>query len=182
MGILTHSSALALWHGIVQEAETSCAISLTEDLESYLVFLLMRHTRQPEAIHQIMALKFLEGMQSLPAKQALLLQEVGDKCLLFTGLYPKMAAARLVKLSYFIQMGQAAYVTISKKNDDLYNLLSTRFVILMDILQAVRHSTQQTPDLLPLEAYELWNETGSQRALKILQQYTPHAIPVVRNK
>lgn len=38
MNILTNSTSTALWHDIVHEAETSCAVSLEEEIESYLVF------------------------------------------------------------------------------------------------------------------------------------------------
>ena len=177
MNILTNSTSTALWHEIIHEAESTCRITLEEDIESYLVFLLMRYTNKPELLKQIIALEFLEGINAKPAKQRLTLQEVGDKCLLFAGLYPNMADKRLVKISYFVNLGQACYVRISQKNDDLYEGLGKQFVSLMDVLQSIR----QYPDLLPLQAYELWSDTGSHRALSILRQYTQSAegIPVL---
>ncbi len=177
MNILTHSTSTALWHEIVCEAEESCRVSLCDETESYLVFLLMRYMNKPELLKQIIATEFLQGIDSSPSKQLLALQEVGDKCLLFSGLYPSIADKRLVRISYFVNLGQAAYVRISKKNNDLYELLSTQFVSLMDVLQAIRQYNHDFPDLLPLQAYELWNDTGSRRALSILRQYT-QATPV----
>ncbi|EKD54088.1 MAG: hypothetical protein ACD_60C00125G0012 [uncultured bacterium] len=181
MSILTHATSTALWHSIIHDAERSCAIALKEDIESYLVFLLMRYTNRPELVKHIIAVDFLESMQLSKTKQEVALQEVGDMCLLFTGLYPKIAEKRLVKLNYFVKVGQAAYVKISKKSDDLYYSLSQQFVCLMDVLQSIRSYSKQYPDLLPLEAYEQWNDTGSQRALSVLKQYTqsPGAIPVL---
>ena len=96
------------------------------------------------------------------------MKEVGDHCLLFAGLFPRAAEKRLVKISYFVGLGQGAYSTISQCTDDLYGLLALQFVVLTDVLQSIR----QGYDLLPLEAYEQWNDTGSQRALRILQEYT----------
>jgi hypothetical protein len=181
MNILTNSTSTALWHDVVVKAEETCAVVLKEELESYLVFLLMRYTNKPEIVKQVIALDFLEGINSSHAKQLMALQDVGDKCLLFAGLYPNIADTRLVRISYFVNMGQAAYVRISKKSNDLYASLSTQFVNLMDILQSIRQYTQNYPDLLPIQAYELWNDTGSRRALTILQQYTQYsqAIPMI---
>jgi hypothetical protein len=45
----------------------------------------------------------------------------------------------------------------------------------MDILQSIR--IQNLPDLKPIEAYDLWNDAGSKRALKVLNQYSK-ATPV----
>ncbi len=180
MSIVTGPTSTALWHEIIHQAEQSCAVTLKEELESYLVFLLMRYINKPEFVKQIMALEFLQGMQEFSVKQESLLREVGDKCLLFAGLFPRIAENRLVRLSYFVKIGQAAYVKISKKTNDLYDDLGHQFVPLMDILQSIRHYTQNCPNLLPLEAYEIWNDTGSQRALAILKYYTHQtdAIPI----
>ncbi len=178
MNILTNSTSTALWHDVVVKAEETCAVVLKEELESYLVFLLMRYTNKPEIMKQIIALEFLEGFNSTHAKQLIALQDVGDKCLLFAGLYPHIADTRLVRISYFVNMGQAAYVRISRKSNDLYASLSTQFVSLMDILQSIRQYTRNYPDLLPIQAYELWSDTGSRRALAILRQYS-QAIPMI---
>lgn len=172
MQLLLDSSPIALWYDIVHEAETKCAITLRDDLESYLVFLLARYSNRPEIVKQIMATDFLAGMNFSLHQREVALQEVGDKCLIFSGLFPKVAEQRLVKISYFVNIGQAAYVTISKKRTDIYNALAKQFVGLMDVLQSIRQYSELHPDLLPLEAYELWNETGSQRALNALKSYS----------
>ncbi|HSW69745.1 MAG TPA: hypothetical protein VLI69_06305 [Gammaproteobacteria bacterium] len=172
MGIVTSVTSTALWHDIVLEAEQSCSVALKEDLESYLVFLLMRYVNKPEMIKHIIALKFLQGNELTAARREVALRDVGDNCLLFAGLFPRIAESRLVRLSYFVKIGQAAYVGISKKSNDLYDHLSSQFVPLMDVLQAIPQHSKKHPDLLPLEAYELWNDTGSRRALAILRQYT----------
>ncbi len=180
MSIMTHDTPTALWHEIVLQAEQACSVMLKEELESYLVFLLMRYINKPEFIKNIIATEFLQSLDRNPIQREMLLRDVGDKCLLFSGLFPHIAKKRLVQVSYFVKLGQAAYFRISRKNNDLYNHLSMEFVPLMDILQSIRHYTQQYPDLLPLEAYDLWNDTGSQRALNVLKEYThdSKAIPL----
>ena len=172
MGIVTSLTSTALWHEIVHEAERACSVSFKEDIESYLVFLLMRYINKPEFVKQIIAMDFLHAVELRSAHREQSLRDVGDKCLLFSGLFPGIAKTRLVRLSYFVKIGQASYFGISRKNNDLYDHLSNQFVSLMDVLQSIRQSSQKYPDLLPLQAYELWSETGSQRAFTMLKQYT----------
>jgi predicted alternative tryptophan synthase beta-subunit len=166
MNVMTQSSTLVLWQDVVKQAEHQCQISLKTELESYLVCLLMRYTNKPEILKQVIATTFLEAISN--QHERFVLQSVGDHCLIYAGLFPKTAEKRLVKLSYFVDMGQGAYGKISQYANDVYSLLATQFVALMDILQSIR--SDQT--LLPLEAYEQWEQVGSQRALRILQSYT----------
>lgn len=177
MKILLNSTPAALWYDVVCEAEANCALNLKAELESYLVFLLVRYIDKPEIAKKILATQFLNATKKNSQEQMMLLQEVGDECLLFTGLFPKIVEKRHLKISYFVNLGQSAYSTISKNNNDLYDSLAKHFVPLMDILQSVRQYAKECPDLLPLEAYDLWSETGSQRALRTLKQYT-QATPI----
>lgn len=172
MKLLVNSTSTSLWQQIIHEAEVACRTPLKEELESYLVFLMMRYTARPEIARHIMAIDFLKGLEAMPRQRQLLLQEVGDKCLLFSGLFPDMAEKRIVKVGYFVNLGQSSYANLSTSSDDLYSLLANQFVVLMDILLSIRQYSDQYPGLLPLQAYDLWVETGSKRALSILKQYT----------
>lgn len=183
MGLLFNSSSpIALWVETVHEAEALCNITLQEDIESYLVFLLVRFTTRPEYIKKVLATEFLTGLEQTARQQQHILQNVGDQCLIFSGFFPKQAIRRHVNVSYYVNLGQSAYSVISRTENDLYSLLASQFVTLMDVLQAFRQYTHNHPDLMPLEAYELWNETGSQRALSILKQYTQGTPLLFREK
>lgn len=172
MKILINSNPIALWHDIIHDAEATCSIPLNHELEAYLVFLMVRYTNKPEVAKAIIANEFLQNVAASFNQKQLKMQEVGDKCLIFSGLFPKLADKRHVKISYYVNLGQTAYSTISQDKNDLYDSLAHQFVSLMDILQSIRQYTKEMPDLLPLQAYELWNETGSQRALNVLKQFT----------
>lgn len=177
MGLLTSTTSLALWQDVIKHAENRCSVTLEQELEAYLVSLLIRYTNKPEVLKQIVATAFMEALQQRENQRNMSLQYVGDQCLLFAGLFPRIAEKRHVKLSYFIDLGRSSYAAISSKADDLYGSLAIQFVVLMDVLQSIR----QYPDLLPLEAYDQWIEVGSQRALKILGEYTS-AIPIKHDK
>lgn len=170
--LLPKADPATLWHDIIHEAEAACMISLRQELEAYLVILLMRFTRQPQIAKDIMASEFMRSLKLRNAERVIALQGVGDKCLIFSGLFPQIAEKRLVKISYFVGLGKAAYDAASGKNSDVFGLLSRHFVPVMDVLQSVRQSSQEYPDLLPLQAYDLWQDTGSQRALRMLKSYT----------
>ncbi|MFO7603448.1 MAG: hypothetical protein R6X06_06500, partial [Gammaproteobacteria bacterium] len=105
-------SSTAQWHRLVQDAEAEMGIHLDEDLESYLVFLLMRFTSRPEIAGSILALEFLEGQHRGGQLQQEQMRDVGDKCLLYAGFYPKRAEKRLVKISYYVSLGRSAYAHI----------------------------------------------------------------------
>lgn len=168
MALLTNTTPVMLWQTVLRHAENSCAITLPPELETYLVSLLIRYTNKPEFIKQILATAYLDALSQAQNQRQLSLQHIGDQCLLFAGLFPRVAVKRHVKVSYFVDLGRSAYYAASPTSDDLFRSLALEFVVLMDVLQSIR----KAPDLLPLEAYELWNDVGSQRALKILQTYT----------
>jgi hypothetical protein len=167
MKVLVSSTPMALWHEVLHEAESACSTTLTHELEAYLVLLLLRYTNKPEMGKKIMATDLMLGLNQGAQQRDLALQGVGDTCLLFSGLFPGIAEKRLVKISYFINIGRGAYIAISKSND-FFSMLAQQFVSIMDILQCIRKHANDFPDLSPFQAYDLWN---------VLKQYT-HANPI----
>lgn len=140
--LILHPTDISQWHALVNEAQAATRLILNENTESYLVFLLMRFSQGPKLIESVVALDFLESVHKPRPMQMQFMRDVGDKSLLFCGLFPGIAAKRHVSLSYFSEMGQAAYLTVSeleeKQAADLYVQLSEQFVILQQILQAMR--------------------------------------------
>jgi hypothetical protein len=167
MTLLTNHSSLILWKDVIKLAESRCSINLDQDLETYLVSLLIRYTNKPEVAHEVFATSFLEAMQLQQHQRNASLRIVGDGCLIYAGLFPDAAAKKNVTIGYFVDLGRSSYAAINGAAEELYYLLALRFVALMDVLQSI----QDNSHLLPLQAYEQWNEVGSQRALQSLQAY-----------
>lgn len=169
-------TATAQWHSLINDAQSQCNLHLGEDQESYLVFLLMRFIERPELASKIMAMEFLQSMHKSGKERSDSLRDVGDQCLLFSGLFPKRAERRRVKVSYFVNIGKAAYTQLSETRMEglakLYQTLALQFVAMMDVLQAVRVMGTNSPILEPLAALELWQDTGSQQALGALRAVT----------
>ena len=174
--LIQHSTAVEQWRRLVIDGESACSLSLGEDLESYLVFMLMRFANSPEVAVSILAMDFLESLHTMGKKRHEQLRDVGDKCLLFSGLFPGRAERRHVKISYYVELGQNAYGVLSglsKKNAaHLFQSLCHHFVALMDVMHAMRELSSNVPNILPLQAIELWEDTGSRHALQVLKYYS----------
>ena len=169
--ILDQPGNMSHWQALVQEAEELCGIKLDEELESYLVFTLMRYLRRPEMANRILALDFLEALQASRQQRSQVLRDVGDQCLLVSGLFPRQAERRRVRVSYYVDLGRSAYQNLAEslsKTAHLFALLAEEFIAAMDTLQAIRVLGQQDSGLLPLAAYELWQDSSSLQAYKQL--------------
>jgi len=173
--ILDQPGNISQWQALVAEAEALSGVQLGEELESYLVFTLMRYLRRPEMVQRILALDFLEAFQRSHPQRNEALRDVGDQCLLFSGLFPRRAERRRVRVSYYVKLGRSAYQTLAdslSKTTDLFALLAEEFIAAMDTLQAIRVLGQQTTGLLPAQAYELWQDTASRQAYAELVRQT----------
>lgn len=177
--IVTNSTSTTQWQKLVIEAGQACNYSLSEELESYLVFLLMRFINSPQMAHKVMGIEFLTSINRTGSLRSIALRDVGDQCLLYSGLFPGRARRRRVRVSYYVNIGKSAYLSLAKScsnsESDLFTTLSDKFVHLMDILQSMREINSQATILDPLMAEEIWHDTGSDHALQILQSFTTNS-------
>lgn len=168
--LLLEPTALAQWKQIIQQAEDRSQRVLDEDVESYLIFTLMRFTQSPHLASRVLAPEFLGSAQLTGAARQNRLRDVGDECLLLSGLFPQVAERRLVQPGYYVQLGQTAYDHLGQLLQQalakLYQQLASCFVSMMDVLQHVR----QDSSLMPLQAYDLWQQTGSRSAHRQLSE------------
>ncbi len=175
--LILEQTEIAQWHALIREAESQCSCHLDESMESYLVFTLMRFMKDQDLASQAIALEYLRGHHLPKSMRIEQLRDIGDQCLLVSGLYPERAEKRLVRVSYYVNMGRSAYNNISENVQrsvaDLYRQLAEAFVTLMDLLQTIREFS--TPALQPIQNLELWSDTGSRRAFGRL---AGDAIPV----
>ena len=168
--LILEPTEAAQWHKLLQQAEEEYGCFLDESMESYLVFTLMRFMKDRGLASQAVALDYLRA-HGLPRSLRLdQLRNIGDECLLLSGLYPKRAEKRLVRVSYYVDLGRSAYQNISdsmqQSASDLYRQLAEAFVTMMDLLQTIRDFG--SPALQPLQTMELWSDTGSRRAFTAL--------------
>ena len=179
--LVLQPTVVADWQALVNEAERACDRRLDDELQSYLVFLLMRHTAGVDLANAVLALDYLHGMLDANRRQADKLREVGDKCLLFSGLFPGRARARRVGVDYYVGLGRSAYGQAAALTDGgasaaMFQRLAQRFVPLMDVLLAIRRldGSQALQDTLT--AMELWQRTGSREAAKQAAEDLPDGL------
>jgi len=167
-------TATAHWHKLVCEAEQQAQRSLSEDLQSYLVFLLQRFLDKPEIAGRILALDYLKSFSIAGQRQIEKLREVGDICLLHAGLFPQRARRRRISVTYYVDLGVGAYYQLhhntAHRQGQLYEHLYEGFVPAMDVLQTMCNMGNSQPPLDPLTAHELWQHTGSTQARQRLQE------------
>lgn len=163
--ILTDAPPLALWTDLVREAESALGMRLDEELESYLVFLLIAHTRDVHLHGNAVAIDYLVARAATGVRHKEELRQVGDRCLLLAGLYPEQAERRLVSVGYFLTLGGRAYDELSAAlragMAELYGRLARAFARLVRVTLEVR---RQMRDIAPLVLHELCTaHAGSDR-------------------
>ncbi len=136
--MLSQATPCALWHDSVREAVLHLDTALDEALESYLVMTLMAYTQTPLSGH--VAEQFLASNQELLIEENL--RDVGDRCLLMSGLFPEHAKSRLVSEDYYPSIGRTAYATVAERTNmsqvALFEDLSASFMLLSRTLRAMR--------------------------------------------
>lgn len=182
--LMLHPTPTAQWQALLMEAEAAAHIPLDEELESYLVFMLMRHTGDGDLAARTLALDYLNGVAEPGRVGDERLQEVGDQCLILSGLYPLRARRRLVRLRYYVDLGRSAYSMAADGVEryghavaELLVRLARNFVSLRDVLQAMGELDGERL-LGPLDAHELWSATGSRVALATVDG-TTGGMPIV---
>lgn len=162
--ILTDATRTALWHDLIRDAERRARRPLAEDVQSYLVFTLMRLTSDATLGARILALDFLQSLGRHGQRRADELRDVGDRCLLLAGLYPEQAERRAVPLTYFCALGSSAYEAVSDalRNGarSLYEQLAKSFRALVRVLIEVRKLSGEWRGLSPLNQFALCEERG----------------------
>jgi len=153
MNIVVQASPVALWHSLICDAEAAATYHLDEELQSYVVFLLMRFADNPDISNKILALEYIKSLNCHGRRHHDRLRDVGDTCLLYAGLFPGRAKRKRVSSHYFTDLGRGAYQVLSDNpahvQHQVYQRLSETFVHITHILQAI--CKLETPAAAELE-------------------------------
>ncbi len=181
ISIHTAETETALFQQLVLDAEDHAHISLSENLESYLVFLLQRFHKNADGLYEPMALKHLHTETESGRARQDELRDTGDSCLILAGLFPEQAKRRMVNVSYFVRLGRSSYhslaCSLKQSHAELYQHICLGFGAMLDVLHVIHGFTHKQHILTPMDAFELWQQTGSQRALIQINQGRS-AVPV----
>jgi hypothetical protein len=152
---LHQGPALALWHDLVSEGEQRAGLALGESVQSYLVFVLMRHLRDGALAARVLALEWLWACEQAGQARADALRDVGDRCLLIAGRYPGLAERRRVTPAYFATLGCGAYHGVAETAHGgyaaLFAELARAFDAMVRVLGALPDGHEATrPELAAL--------------------------------
>lgn len=139
--LILHPTDMSQWHALVNEAQQRSHLLLKENTESYLVLMLMRYAQKPRLIESILATDYFQSIDKPKRLQIDLLQDLGDKSLLFCGLFPGIAKRRRISISYYAKMGRSAYYSISdlvQQEDNLFYSLGHHYKELQTVLEHLR--------------------------------------------
>jgi hypothetical protein len=157
---------------LVESAMARQHIRAADLTEYYLVNLLCQYVRldvgrDPDDHSQPLALRLARAIESEGLEQRIRLRSIGDFSLFMSGFFPESFARRAVDVDYYKSMGEYAYASLSRSDDEsfaeVFGELSRKFVGFMDVLADVseRSNLASTTDILRL--YEKWLRTGSVR-------------------
>ncbi len=142
MPSLTTGDATQLWQALIREAGQRSLTTLDESTESYLVFTLLRHSRDGWLTSRTLALEFLDGLEQAGSLRQERLRDVGDRCLLIAGLFAGQARRRRVSDGYYVDIGRGAYGELAGDDRNalasLYHALAGGFHTLVRTLRAIR--------------------------------------------
>ena len=62
--LILHPTDTSQWHALVYDAQATTQLILTENTESYLVYLLMRFTQTTGLLDSVIAMDFFESMNA----------------------------------------------------------------------------------------------------------------------
>lgn len=171
----------------VTDATKNCSGSMSPEAEFYLVNLLTEYTRtanlytvneRGEAIDRPLALQFFDAMNTGRTHKLPILKKMGDVSLYISGFFGDSLSRKLVDIDYYINMGHAAYASISNILEEsppqnlktLFSELAGNFIYFVDILTIIADSTSLNSPKDILRLYEKWLKTGSLHAKELLHQ------------
>lgn len=137
-------TSTAQWHALVTEATKLMGYRFDESLESYLVITLEHFTTRDDWVNSVIALDFLSAVDFPGITGNDMLRNVGDQCLLISGLFPERVLRKNVSLNYLIAIGKQAYYTLAFArqpfaiHSELFEKLGINFIGLIDVLHTMR--------------------------------------------
>jgi hypothetical protein len=143
MNIITQPNKTAEWYELIKETQTHTGIYFEDNIENYLVLTLSQFMKEVHIVGPPIAIDYLKSLKRPSSIANQKLRKVGDRCLLISGLFPEHADKINVSVTYFIEIGQQAYITLSERvnvklDPKLFYELGLQFIDIKEVLSAMR--------------------------------------------
>lgn len=166
---------VAGWRALLTTAQHSVGTYLPAIVDDYVIRLLYQAVGQPAENLDACATAYVQRTL-MKCQQAPNLATLGDQSLLLAGLFPEHAIRNGIPLTTFVQIGVNAYgeyaATAGDPSRAIYSAMAECFVTVLDALHTLRALAQKDPVIDALNAYQLWQETGSAHAWQVLRRLT----------
>lgn len=112
-----------------------------------------------------------------------LLKKLGDRSLYISGFFGDSLQRKIVDIDYYVNMGGAAYGTLSKTLDrqdplkDVFEIISKRFIDYVEALTYISQNTMVSNNQSLLRLYDRYLQTGSTLAKEKLIEMGIVTIP-----
>lgn len=167
--LLRHESPTEFFRDRVEAAMRRQHVAVRELTSFYVVNLLASfvHRERAPGADEALGIRFVQALQAGGTAQRRGLRDVGDTSLFISGFFSDSLNRRLVDIDYYIQLGGRAYGSLAQADDrfgDVFDELSTKFPVLVDVLMEVSEQSALTSDADLLREYERWMRTRSARS------------------
>lgn len=131
------------WYALVKETQAQMGLYFDEYVENYVILTLDKYMKDNSLTATPIALEFLKSLTMASRQSNHRLRRVGDRCLIISGLFPDHVQRINVSNTYFIGIGQQAYLTLAERSHlklgpDLFYQLGLKFVDIKELLNAMR--------------------------------------------
>ena len=138
-------NAHAQWFQVLSDLQKETRVSLPAEIEHYLLMTLLYHTEQTSLLEACLSEHFFEALEGrfVPAKW----QEIGDKCLIISGIFPQWSQRRVRSEKFLHQMGKLGYRQASLQyfgaEKKIFSYLHEHFEPVTELLHQLDCSEQE---------------------------------------
>jgi hypothetical protein len=179
--ILSSQSIKEFFRDLLSRAIANQRAEVQPFTELYLVNLLHEYlcsealyVQEDDGTWQRKPLAFLlkEALEEQGPARLVLLRRLGDTSLFVSGFFPDSLSRRsnLVDVDYYIAMGGRAYDALAARHQGVWEELSGKFRLFVDLLNEVSERTVASTNVGLVRLYERFLKTGSQRLGRMLGQ------------
>jgi hypothetical protein len=151
----------------------------------YLVDLLIHYMNSENFFSQdesgkmrvpVIAELYAQYLSGTAANKHHTLKQMGDVCLMITGVFPDSLNKKIVDVDYYLGMGGTAYQHLSELqltaiSRTLFKELSEKFKLFSEVLSEMSEKSGLQSNSNLLRVYEKWLQTGSERLKNVLGEH-----------
>lgn len=164
------------FYNAIKKAQIKQSIQLCENVEYYLVQLLINFIRSDEhnSLTDCLIIMLKKALEGLPNEKMVLYKKIGDISLYVCGFHQDYFANKSYDIKYYISMGSSAYKSLSNlmvgkstyqhTMSQIYRDMSAHFLKAIDVLLQISENIHQSARTRStLNIYDAWINTESKK-------------------